>query len=127
MRNKEESGSTNVVNKLWNLVIDKVMAVVNGIMVEEELADDNDDDSSLETAEVCQVQAEENIEEMEAEEISNQNEEISIGDRVMVEDCPGHWSWAQPFQVLAIEGNMVALEMVDELVEISRLKRHKVT
>jgi putative DNA primase/helicase len=91
--------------------------------------DVNEADSNLETAEDDRAQVEEDIEEIEAEEISTQDEEIkvgdeiSIGDRVMVEDCPGHWSWAQPFQVLAIEGNMVALELVDELVEISRLRR----
>ena len=46
---------------------------------------------------------------------------ITVGDRVTIEDCPGHWSWASPFTVEAIGGGMVKLEMVSELVEVSRL------
>ena len=46
---------------------------------------------------------------------------ITVGDLVTVEDCPGHWSWASPFTVEAIEGEMAKLEMVGELVEVSRL------
>jgi putative DNA primase/helicase len=46
---------------------------------------------------------------------------ITVGDRVILEDCPGHWNWASPFTVEAIEGEMVKLEMVSELVEIERL------
>ena len=44
-----------------------------------------------------------------------------ISDRVMGKDCPGHWSWASPFTVEAIDGEMVKLEMVDELVKVSKL------
>jgi putative DNA primase/helicase len=46
---------------------------------------------------------------------------ITVGDRVEITDCPGHWNWASPFTVEAIEGEMVKLEMVGELVEIERL------
>ncbi|NJK55960.1 MAG: hypothetical protein HC939_08150 [Pleurocapsa sp. SU_5_0] len=35
---------------------------------------------------------------------------ITVGDRVEISDCPGHWSWASPFTVEAIEGEMVKLE-----------------
>lgn len=38
-----------------------------------------------------------------------------------VEDCPGHWAWASPFTIEAIEGEMVKLEMVGELVKVSKL------
>ncbi|WP_158441804.1 hypothetical protein [Pleurocapsa sp. PCC 7319] len=48
---------------------------------------------------------------------------ITVGDRVTIDDCPGHWSWASPFTVIAIEGNMAALEMVNEMVEMSRLEK----
>ena len=40
---------------------------------------------------------------------------------MIIEDCPGHWAWASPFTVEAIEGKMAKLEMVGELVEINRL------
>ena len=46
---------------------------------------------------------------------------IALGDKVEIEDCPGHWNWASPFTVEAIGGGMVKLEMVSELVEVSRL------
>ena len=46
---------------------------------------------------------------------------ISVGDKVTISDCPGHWSWASPFTVEAIDNNYAKLEMVFELVEIERL------
>jgi putative DNA primase/helicase len=54
-------------------------------------------------------------------EVENNQLAITVGDLVMVDDCPGHWSWASPFTVEAIDGEMVKLEMVSELVEIKRL------
>ena len=48
---------------------------------------------------------------------------ITVGDCVMVENCPGHWSWASPFTVEAINGEWAKLEMVGELVETNRLSR----
>lgn len=48
---------------------------------------------------------------------------ITVGSRVTITDCPGHWSWASPFTVRAIEGDWVALELVDELIEIGRLQK----
>ncbi|WP_052055931.1 phage/plasmid primase, P4 family [Myxosarcina sp. GI1] len=133
VRTKADSGSTNVrarplnsfqglvspvINKLWNMVMEKVVKAID-CLIDEGVAPD----SKLETAEDDRAEVGEDIEEVEAEEISNQNEEIKVGDRVMIKECPGHWSWAQPFQVLSIENDRVALELVDELVEISRLRR----
>ena len=46
---------------------------------------------------------------------------ISVGDRVLIDDCPGHWAWASPFTVEAINGECAKLEMVSELIEINRL------
>ena len=51
------------------------------------------------------------------------NSPITVGDKVTIFDCPGHWSWASPFTVEAIEGEMVKLEMIEELVGIGRLKK----
>ena len=53
------------------------------------------------------------------------NSPITVGDGVTIFDCPGYWSWASPFTVVEIEGNMAALEMVDELIEIGRLERYQ--
>ena len=52
--------------------------------------------------------------------INNQSA-ITVGNRVIVDNCPGHWAWASPFTVEAIDGDWVKLEMVGELVEINRL------
>ena len=51
---------------------------------------------------------------------------IKVGDRVVISDCPGHWSWASPFTVESIDGEMAKLEMVGELVEMNRLSRSRV-
>ncbi|MBW4532496.1 MAG: hypothetical protein KME09_01020 [Pleurocapsa minor HA4230-MV1] len=40
-----------------------------------------------------------------------------------VEDAPSYWSWASPFKVEAIDGEMAKLQMVSELIEISRLQK----
>ena len=55
--------------------------------------------------------------------IESVTEDISVGDKVTIENCPGHWLWAQPFEVLSIEGDLAALDLVSELVEIRSLKR----
>ncbi|WP_052056026.1 phage/plasmid primase, P4 family [Myxosarcina sp. GI1] len=125
VKTKTDFSSINVVNKLWNLVMEKVVKAIDCLM-DENINDE--ENNNLKTAEDIQAQVEEDIKEIEAEEttieskVDDVDEEINIGDRVMVEDCPAYWSWAQPFQVLAIEGNMVALELVDELVHINRLQ-----
>ena len=49
-------------------------------------------------------------------QIQDNQSTITVGDRVIVEDCPGHWSWASPFTVEAINGEYAKLEMVSELV-----------
>ena len=50
---------------------------------------------------------------------------IKVGDKVVVENSPSYWSWASPFTVQSIEGEMVKLEMVNELLKISRLSLSK--
>ena len=55
------------------------------------------------------------------EEVIDSQSTITVGDRVTVEDAPAYWSWASPFTVEAIDGEMAKLEMVGELVEIERL------
>ena len=46
---------------------------------------------------------------------------IRVGGRVIVDDCPGHWAWASPFTVEAVNGEWAKLEMVGELIEMKRL------
>ena len=46
---------------------------------------------------------------------------VTVGDKVEIDDCPGHWNWASPFTVESIDGNLVKSQMVNELVEIERL------
>ena len=49
------------------------------------------------------------------------NSAITVGDKVTIDDCPGHWISFSPFTVEAIEGDMAKLGMIEELVEIGRL------
>ena len=44
-----------------------------------------------------------------------------MGDRVVLEDYLDYWLWTSPFTVEAIDGEMIKLEMVGELVEASKL------
>ena len=53
--------------------------------------------------------------------VMDNRDAITVGDKVEIDDCPGHWNWASPFTVSAIEGKLVKLEMVDGLVEIEKL------
>ncbi|BAZ47291.1 hypothetical protein NIES4102_43370 (plasmid) [Chondrocystis sp. NIES-4102] len=55
------------------------------------------------------------------QEVRDSQSAITVGDLVTVDDCPGHWGWASPFTVEAINGDRAKLEMVGELVEIEKL------
>lgn len=48
---------------------------------------------------------------------------ITVGDKVIIEDCPGHWASFSPFTVEVIDGEMTKLEMVSQRVEIDRLSK----
>ena len=167
------SRSTNVINRLWTMMIDKVMDVMDSVMVESAGSDgcygydgifqkSSELENSVESKVDCNTKNQESKEEKEIlEEVassldlksraclpphsavlempsqSSQNKSkgktqqeveasqyaITVGDKVTVEDCPGHWSWASPFTVEAIDGEMVKLEMVGELVEKVRLEK----
>ena len=58
-------------------------------------------------------------------DVEDSRSAITVGDKIKIFDCPGHWSWASPFTVEAINGKMVKLEMVSEYVEIDRLSLDK--
>lgn len=55
--------------------------------------------------------------------VTNNYSTITVGDYVTIFNCPAHWLWASPFTVRAIKSDLVALEMVDELIKISRLEK----
>lgn len=155
------SKNTNVINKLWTMVMDKVMDVMDYVM-DESIDGDGCDEcdgifqnfpkikNNVENKVVCNTKTESDLEKKtSSNEVSNMplceavsfrtppspketetqtqpkvndsQSAISVGDCVTVEDCPGHWSWASPFTVEAIEGELVKLEMVDESIKIERL------
>ena len=164
-----ERSNTNVINRLWTMVMEKVTDAIDYVMDEAGLALVPDGDASFPAESVdsdrcdkcdgisqksdefksnveskvrCNINSEEQLEEPEisdkvsqmpsqkiAKQAQTQVEQdtkdnsfaIGVGARVMVKDCPGHWSWASPFTVEAIDGEMAKLEMVLELVEIDRL------
>ena len=145
--------STNVVNRVWTMVMNKVMDIIDYVIDESIDGDEcdecdgifekslksknnvkiefgcntNNEDSLLETEKIEKVSnmplqlLPKQAQTKTQREVKNNQLAITIGDKVTVEDCPGHWSWASPFTVEAIEGKLVRLEMVGELIEIERL------
>jgi hypothetical protein len=145
--------NTNVINRLWTMIMDKVTDVIVTVM-DETIANDkcNDCDGIIEKFPEFKISVESKVRCNTITESDNQEKEISnefskmpsqveqsesrshteyeveedrdtitAGDKVELEDCPGHWLWASPFTVEAIEGEMVKLEMVSELVKMERL------
>ena len=150
--------NTNVINRVWTMVMDKVTDVIDYVMDEtidsdecaecdgiiknsSELGNSVENKVSRNTeiegheekevilGEVPQMPSHllpEQAETQAQQKVRDTQPAITVGDRVRIEDCPGHWSWASPFTVEAIEGDLVKLEMVSELVEIERLSGFKV-
>jgi putative DNA primase/helicase len=133
-----EKNNTNVINRLWTMVMDKVTDVMDCVMDESIDSDESDGcdgkfkkspefRNSAENESECNTQQQSNSEsnnDLEQSLIKNFQDEclpITVGDRVEINDCPAHWNWASPFTVEAIEGEMVKLYMVGELVDLSRL------
>ena len=154
IKTKEGFDSTNVINQLWSMVMDKFSSVMDKVMdstIDGDGCDECDGnfDSSSKISEQVETQGDCNTKkgsETESEEmplaegvslrtppsqnktgcpteqeVTASREVIAVGDRVEISDCPGHWSWASPFTVEGISGEMVKLEMVGELVELKRL------
>ena len=65
--------------------------------------------------------SQEEVQSQKGQEVTDIQVAIRVGDKVTVNDCPAHWLWASPLTVESIDGNLVKLEMVSELVEIERL------
>jgi putative DNA primase/helicase len=171
---KSSFSSTNVISKLWTMVMDKVTDVIDYVMDEsidndecDEYDGKNEKSSELENSvkfeSECNIhnqkqnqkkdksrefsdlpsQGEQSESQSHTEyEVDEDHSAITVGDRVTIDDCLGHWNWASPFTVEAIDGEMVKLEMVSqrdlvgfqqratdepfrvsELVEMERLER----
>jgi putative DNA primase/helicase len=99
----------NIINRVWATLMDKVTTVIERI-IDDGLGSKLDEEKESTLTTETEIEAED-------------NEEICVGDRVEILDCPSHWLWASPFTVRAIDGEMASLEMVDELIEISRLQK----
>ena len=142
------SSSTSVISKLWAMVMEKVTVVMDYVMNESTDSDGCDgsdgilqkSDESLErvkTESQCNTKTRQKREgdnlpspgvpkesqSQTEKEVTDELSAIKVGDRVTIDECPGHWSWASPFTVEAIKGEMVKLEMVGEMVEIERLSK----
>jgi putative DNA primase/helicase len=142
---KPPLSNTNVINRLWTMVMDKVSLVMELVMDETIGSDKSEEcdgkfqkspESDERVVELvkCNTKQQSNSEsnnDMErclrlASQSPDRNFQcspITVGSRVEVSDCPAHWNWASPFTVEAIEGEMVKLEMVGELVEMNRLSK----
>ncbi|MBW4532492.1 MAG: hypothetical protein KME09_01000 [Pleurocapsa minor HA4230-MV1] len=105
------NNNINTIHRVWTMVINKVTTAIERII-------DDALGSKLETEVETETNQKSNLD-LETENV----EEIAVGDRITISDCPGHWSWASPFKVTAIEGNWVALELVDNLIEMGRLEK----
>jgi putative DNA primase/helicase len=137
--------NTNVINRLWTMVMDKVKDVMVTVMDETIDSEGCDGcDGIFDSFANNQIKAKTQVQCSTEKQVDNDKEEqiqekvetkgeyketdsdgstIVVGDRVTLDDCPGHWSWASPFTVEEIEGEMVKLEMVGELVEMNRLDK----
>ena len=158
---KPSPSNTNVINKLWTLVMDKVTDVIDYVlkdtashMMDESIDGDRCDGcdgifqkstelkNNVETDTGCNIKNKEDLEKKEISQeflnmpshrgtkdtqqyivqgVTDNSNAITVGDLVIVEDAPSYWSWASPFTVQSIDGEMARLEMIDELVEIARL------
>jgi putative DNA primase/helicase len=136
--------NTNVINRLWTMVMDKVKDVMVTVMDESIECDECDEcDGKNQKSSNNQIKAKTQVEcstkkqvdndkqglikeevqtQIEYEETDSEGLPITVGSRVTIDDYPGHWRWASPFTVEAIEGEMVKLEMVNDRVEMSRLE-----
>jgi putative DNA primase/helicase len=150
-----QSENTNVINRFWTMVMDKVTDVIVTVM-DESIANDecyecdgkNEKSSNNQNKVECESECNTIIEGAEKKKprsdkflkmpsyraqkgsrtqteqgVTNNHSAITVGDYVTISDCPAHWLWASPFTVRAIESDLVALDMVDELIKISRLEK----
>jgi putative DNA primase/helicase len=111
--------SSNIIHRVWTMVMDKVTTAIDRI-IDDGLGSESKTEVETETKEENSISINQKS---DLKEETENSEEIKVGDLVTITDCPGHWSWASPFTVRAVEGEMVALELVDELIEMSRLER----
>ncbi len=148
-----ENNNTNVINRLWTMVMNKVTDMMDKV-IDESLASDGCDEcpkgyrsaydgknkKSLDNTDTIETKIECNKKQQPKKELNVECLEtpkhkpldvkdgdslrIVVGDKVTIDDCPGHWNWASPFTVEGIEGDWVRLDLVDELIEIIRLKKH---
>lgn len=57
-------------------------------------------------------------------EVAAFDEGFKVDDRVIWDDCPGHFaSWGNPFTITAIQGDMAELDLVEYLVPLAQLRR----
>ena len=160
---KPKVSSTNVINKLWTMVMEKVTDVMDKV-IDESIASDECDDCDgknkkspeLENNEKSETRCNmlkegqkkkteileeffimpsyaeryplgqsspEKAQSHDGHNITDTQLAITVGDKVTVEDCPAYWSWASPFTVEEIDGEMAKLEMVGDLVSIEKLSR----
>ena len=146
---KPKPENTNVINRTWSMVMDYVTEVMDYVMGESIGSDECDEcdgknekspelENSVKSQTTCNTKIEDDEISGEFSKMPSHPSQkeavtktqqsvmgnklaITIGDKVEINECPGHWSWASPFTVEAIEGELVKLEMVGELVEMIRL------
>jgi putative DNA primase/helicase len=119
----------NTIHRVWTMLMDKITTAIDRI-IDDGLGRELDPETEIEEKESTLSVARSGWEASHPEaattetEVEQENDrEIEVGSRVNILDCPAHWLWASPFTVRAIESEMVALEMVDELIEIGRLQK----
>lgn len=99
------------------MLMDRVVTAIERVI-------DDGLDSESETQVETETKQEQSISSNQKLNVETEHsEEICVGDLVTISDCLGHWLWASAFTVQATESNLVALEVVDELIEMSRLEK----
>ncbi|PSB08793.1 hypothetical protein C7B62_15615 [Pleurocapsa sp. CCALA 161] len=113
------NNNINTIHRVWTMVINKVTTAI------EKIIDDGLGSKSETEVETETKQEPSELPDRESNVETESSNEICVGDRVTITDCPGNWSWASPFTVRAIESDLVALELVDELIEMNRVHKYR--
>ena len=54
-----------------------------------------------------------------------QDQALAVGDRVWWSQCPGYCAWANPFQILSIDGDTAMIDLYAHPIRLCELVRYK--
>jgi putative DNA primase/helicase len=81
----------NIINRVWTMVMDKVTTAIERI-IDDGLGSESETEVETETQ-----QEQSRSPERESNVETQSSNEICVGERVIISDYPGHWSWVSPY------------------------------